>query len=86
MDTRIKMTAEKRIKVVRKNHPTYGNWVWDSYEKYHWAEDKDGNSKGEPDHEGSDALDAVSYAIADLTEKPASVSVSTSKYKGYNKR
>lgn len=67
--TRIKMTAEKRIKVVRKNHPIHGNWVWDCYEKYHWAEDKDGNPKGEPDHEGSDPMDAISYAIADLTEK-----------------
>ena len=86
VDTRIKMTAEKRIKVVRKNHPTHGNWVWDSYEKYHWAEDKDGNSKGEPDHEGSDPVDAISYAIADLTEKTASVTVSSSKYRGYNKR
>jgi phage terminase large subunit len=69
VDTRIKMTAEKRIKVVRKNHPVYGNWVWDNYEKYHWAEDKDGNPKGEPDHEGSDPMDAISYAIADLVEK-----------------
>lgn len=69
VDTRIKMTAEKRIKVVRKNHPVYGNWVWDAYEIYHWAEDKDGNPKGGPDHEGSDPMDAISYAIADLVEK-----------------
>lgn len=69
VDTRIKLTAEKRIKIVRKNHPIHGNWVWDAYEKYHWAEDKDGNPKGEPDHEGSDPMDAISYAIADLVEK-----------------
>lgn len=69
VDTRIKLTSEKRIKVVRKNHPIYGNWVWNAYEVYHWAEDKDGNPKGEPDHRGSDPMDAVSYAIADLAEK-----------------
>lgn len=73
VNTRIKLTAEKKIKVVKKNHPIYGNWVWDAYEKYHWAEDKDGNPKGEPDHEGSDPMDAVSYAIADLTEKKTGV-------------
>jgi len=72
VDTRIKITAEKRIKVVRKDHPVYGNWVWDAYEKYHWAEDKDGNPKGEPDHEGSDPMDAISYAICDLATKISS--------------
>jgi len=79
VDTRIKLTAEKKIKVVRKNHPVYGNWVWDSYEIYHWAEDKDGNSKDEPDHEGSDSMDAISYAIADLTEQKSGVSVNRPK-------
>lgn len=69
VDTRIKLTANKKIKVVRKSHPIHGNWVWDAYEKYRWAEDKDGNPKGEPNHDGSDPMDAVSYAVADLVEK-----------------
>lgn len=68
VDTRIKIMAEKRVKVVRKNDPLYGNWVWDAYEVYHWAEDKDGTPKGEPDHQGSDPMDAAMYAIADLTD------------------
>lgn len=75
VNVRIKSVVEKKIKVIRKNHPVYGNWVWDAYEKYHWVEDKDGNSKGEPDHEGSDPMDAISYAIADLTEKIGKVKV-----------
>lgn len=66
VETRIKLTAEKKIKVVRKNHPIHGNWVWNAYEVYHWAEDKDGTPKGEPDHQGSDPMDAISYGIADL--------------------
>lgn len=87
VDTRIKLTADKKIKVVRKNHPIHGNWVWDAYNKYHWAEDKDGNPKGEPDHEGSDPMDAISYAIADLSDKSSGtgVKVQTPNWQGYNK-
>jgi hypothetical protein len=40
--------------------------VWSGYEVYRWAEDKDGNPKGEPDHEGSDPMDAVTYAVASI--------------------
>lgn len=58
---RIKVTSTKKI-LVTKRSPN----VWTAYENYHWAEDKDGNPKGEPDHYLSDAMDAVSYAIASL--------------------
>ena len=58
---RIKATSAKKI-LVTKDSPN----VWAGYEVYRWAEDKDGNPKGEPDHEGSDAMDAVSYAIASI--------------------
>lgn len=68
VETRIKLLAEKKVKVVKENHPLYGDWLWNSYETYHWAEDKDGNPKGEPDHEGSDPMDAAMYGIADLTD------------------
>ena len=58
---RIKATSAKKIMVTRRSKN-----VWAGYEVYHWAEDKDGNPKGEPDHEGSDAMDSVSYAVASL--------------------
>lgn len=61
VDYRIKTTASKKIFVTRRSTD-----VWKSYENYHWAEDKDGNPKGEPDHAFSDCMDAVSYAVADL--------------------
>lgn len=58
---RIKATSNKKILVTRKSKN-----IWSGYEVYRWAEDRDGNPKGEPDHEGSDAMDAVSYAIASI--------------------
>ncbi len=58
---RIKATSTKKVSVTRKSTN-----VWAGYEVYRWAEDKDGNPKGEPDHEGSDSMDAVSYAIASI--------------------
>lgn len=58
---RIKATASKRISVTKKSVN-----VWTSYENYAWAEDKDGNPKGEPNHAFSDPMDAVSYAIASV--------------------
>lgn len=88
VNIRIKMTSEKKIKVVRKNHPVHGNWVWDAYEKYHWAEDRDGNPKGMPDHSGSDPMDAVSYAIADLVDPSAAgsgVKMFKPQWSGYGK-
>ena len=61
VEFRIKATASKRISVTRRSKN-----VWESYENYHWAEDKDGHPKGEPDHFMSDCMDAVSYAIASV--------------------
>lgn len=58
---RIKATSTKKIMVTRKSTN-----VWKGYEVYRWAEDRDGNPKGEPDHEGSDPMDAVSYAVASI--------------------
>ena len=58
---RIKATASKRISVTKRS-PN----VWTSYENYAWAEDRDGNPKGEPNHAYSDAPDAISYAVASI--------------------
>lgn len=58
---RIKVTSQKKILVTRRSKN-----VWDNYENYAWAEDKDGNPKGEPAHTWSHAMDAVSYAIASM--------------------
>jgi phage terminase large subunit len=58
---RIKVTSTKKIFVTSRSKN-----VWESYENYAWAEDKDGNPKGEPAHTWSHAMDAVSYPIADL--------------------
>lgn len=61
---RIKATSTKKILVTRRSTN-----VWAGYEVYRWAEDKDGNPKGEPDHEGSDPMDAVTYAVASMVNK-----------------
>jgi phage terminase large subunit len=58
---RIKVASTKKIFVTARSKN-----VWDSYENYAWAEDKDGNPKGEPAHAWSHAMDAVTYPIADL--------------------
>jgi phage terminase large subunit len=58
---RIKATSGKKIQVTKRSTN-----VWAGYEVYRWAEDKDGNPKGEPDHVGSDSMDSVSYAIASI--------------------
>lgn len=61
VEFRIKATASKKIFVTRRSKD-----IWESYENYHWAEDKDGNPKGEPDHYMSDCMDALSYAVASV--------------------
>ena len=61
---RIKVTAQKKISVTRRSKN-----VWKSYENYAWAEDKDGNPKGYPEHTWSHAMDAVSYPIAAMHNK-----------------
>lgn len=58
---RIKTTAAKKVFVTRRSHK-----LWESYENYRWAEDRDGNQKGEPDHHLSDGMDAATYAIASI--------------------
>lgn len=58
---RIRAASAKKIQVTRRSHK-----LWESYENYRWAEDKDGNPTGEPDHKFSDGMDAVTYAIADM--------------------
>lgn len=65
---RIKVVSQKKIYVTRRSRN-----VWESYENYRWAEDKDGNPKGEPDHTWSHAMDAVSYAIASLHNKQSDI-------------
>lgn len=66
VEFRIKATSLKKIFVTRRSVN-----VWESYENYRWAEDKDGNPKGVPDHTFSHCMDAVSYAIADIHNKSA---------------
>jgi len=65
---RIKATTQKKIYVTRRSKN-----VWESYENYAWAEDKDGNPKNEPDHTWSHAMDAVSYAIASMHNKKSDI-------------
>jgi phage terminase large subunit len=60
VDYRIKITSTKKILVTKRSTN-----VWISYENYAWAEDKDGKPKGVPSHHLSDAMDAVSYAVAE---------------------
>jgi len=67
---RIKVTSQKKIYVTRRSKN-----VWQSYENYSWAEDRDGNPKGEPDHRWSHAMDAVSYAIASMHNKQSDIVV-----------
>ena len=64
VDFRIKVVAQKKIYVTKRSTN-----VWTSYENYAWAEDKDGNPKGEPVHTWSHAMDAVGYALVSLHNK-----------------
>jgi phage terminase large subunit len=69
---RIKTTSQKKIYVTRRSQN-----VWKAYENYAWAEDKDGNPKGEPDHTWSHPMDAISYAIASLHNKTSDIVIPT---------
>ena len=60
----IQVVSQKKILVTRGSTK-----VWDSYENYAWAEDKDGNPKGVPIHTYSHAMDAVRYPITTLQNK-----------------
>lgn len=61
---RIKVVSQKKIWVTRRSTN-----VWKSYENYAWAEDKDGNPKGYPQHLWSHAMDALGYPIAEMHNK-----------------
>lgn len=67
---RIKVTSQKKILVTKRSKN-----IWESYENYRWAEDKDGNPKGEPEHTWSHAMDAVSYPIASMHNKQSDIVV-----------
>lgn len=69
---RIKVTSLKKIYVTRRSTN-----VWTAYENYRWAEDKDGNPKGEPEHTHSHAMDAVSYPIASMHNKQSDIIIHT---------
>lgn len=58
---RIQVTSQKKIWVTKRSKN-----IWDSYENYAWAEDKDGTPKGEPVHTWSHAMDAVMYPIVEM--------------------
>lgn len=66
----IKVVSQKKIYVTRRSRN-----VWQSYENYAWAEDRDGNPKGEPVHTYKHAMDAIGYAITSLHNKPADLPV-----------
>lgn len=59
---RIKVASAKKIYITRRSKK-----LWESYENYHWAEDKDGRPTGQPDHYLSDGMDACTYALADIS-------------------
>lgn len=65
VDFRIKTTATKRIAVTSRSKN-----VWTGYSVYRWHEDKDGHPTGVPDHEGSDSMDAISYAVTSVVGNP----------------
>lgn len=65
---RIKVTSQKKIYITKRSKN-----IWESYENYRWAEDKDGNPKGEPEHTYSHAMDAVTYAIASMHNKQSDI-------------
>lgn len=65
---RIKVASQKKIYVTRKSTN-----VWNAYDNYAWAEDKDGNPKGEPEHTYSHAMDAITYAIGSLHNKQSDI-------------
>jgi hypothetical protein len=64
VDFRIKVTSTKKIFVTKRSTN-----VWQSYENYAWAEDKDGNPRGVPDHHWSHAMDAIMYPMAHMHNK-----------------
>jgi len=68
----IKVVSQKKIYVTRRSKN-----VWESYERYAWAEDKDGRPKGEPEHQFSHAMDAIRYALASMHNRSQDIVVPT---------
>lgn len=64
----ISVVAQKKIYITRRSKN-----IWESYENYAWAEDKDGNPKGEPIHTWSHAMDMVRYGVVRLHNKTSDV-------------
>lgn len=60
---RIKTVSACRISVTKRSTN-----LWKAYENYAWAEDKDGNPKGEPNHYLSDLMDASGYALVSIID------------------
>lgn len=78
---RIKCVSTKRISVTKRS-----THVWEEYENYAWAEDKDGNPKGKPVHTYSHSMDAIGmfFAWQEGGEVPGTrVSISTPTFKSY---
>lgn len=61
VEYRIKATASKKMFVTKRSKN-----IWAGYENYAWAEDKDGNPKGIPNHYLSDTMDALGMAVASV--------------------
>jgi phage terminase large subunit len=59
----INVVSGCRISVTKRSHN-----IWNAYENYAWAEDKDGNPKGEPDHYLSDFMDAIRYGLVSIVD------------------
>lgn len=64
----IQIVSTKKIYVTRRSTN-----VWQSYENYAWAEDRDGNPKGEPVHTWSHAMDMVRYGVVRLHNKTSDI-------------
>jgi phage terminase large subunit len=80
---RIKVTSTKKIAVTKASVN-----IWESYNNYAWAEDKDGNPKGTPVHTYSHAMDAIGQFFAwqeGGEKKSGRAVVSTPTFKSYGK-
>lgn len=75
----IKVVSQKKIYVTKRSKN-----VWESYENYRWAEDKDGNPKGEPEHTWKHAMDAVGYALGDMHNKTVDLPIPTQPREKHN--
>jgi len=75
----IKVVSTKKILVTKRSTN-----LWTAYENYKWAEDKDGKSKGVPDHYLSDFMDATRYALASLHNKTSDIVIHTAPRKRGN--